>query len=170
MILNREELRELIEEHDLVTNYLHLDTQLQPNGFDLTAGEIHAYNGPGRLDFSNSEREIPETTPLTPEKRDAGDEYGWWNLSPGTYKVVMNETVKIPTDLVGIALPRSSLLRMGAYTKNAFWDGGFEGTGAFLLKVDNPDGIHIKENARVNQLSFIQMNATGEGYDGIYKN
>lgn len=169
MMLNREELRKLIEEKALITEYIHLDTQLQPNGFDVTVDEIHAFTGPGRLDFSNEERQIPETGPLPTEKRDSDDEYGWWRLEPGAYKVVMNECVNIPNDLVGIALPRSSLLRMGAYTQNAFWDGGYEGGGAFLLRIRNPEGVEIKENARINQLSFIRMNETGQGYDGIYR-
>lgn len=169
MLLNREELRELIEEHDLVTNYVHLDTQLQPNGFDVTVDEIHTYTGPGKLDFSNDEREIPETKPIAPEKKNASDEYGWWTLDPGVYKIVMNENVKIPKNLVGIAFPRSSLLRMGAYTQNAFWDGGYEGPGEFLLRIRNPNGAEIKENARINQIAFIRMEETEDGYDGIYK-
>lgn len=168
MILNREELLERIEEHDLVTDYPHLETQLQPNGFDLTVAEIHTFDGPGKLDFSNSERDIPDTTRLDPEKKDPEDEYGWWTLEPGAYKVVVNETVKIPKDLVGIGFPRSSLLRMGAYTQNGFWDGGFEGVGSFILNVENPHGVEIKENARINQISFMRMAETEDGYDGVY--
>lgn len=169
MILNREELRELIEEHGLITDYPHLDTQLTPNGFDLTAGEIHAYNGPGKLDFSNDERELPDSTPLEPKKQDPDDEYGWWELEPGVYKIVANETVKIPNDLMAFTLPRSSLLRMGATIDNAAWEAGFEGTGSFMLDVRNPDGIKIKENARVNQIVFARMEETEDGYDGMYK-
>lgn len=168
MILNREELRRRITQEGLVEDYPHLETQLQPNGFDLTAAEIHTFDGPGKLDFSNDERELPDTTPLAPEKRDPSDDYGWWELEPGSYKVVCNETLHIPDDLVGIGFPRSSLLRMGAMIQNAFWDGGFSGTGAFLLTVDNPHGIHVKENARVNQLAFMRMDETGDGYDGAY--
>lgn len=167
MILNREELRERIED-GLVADAPHLETQLQPNGVDLTAGAIHTFRGPGKLDFSNDEREIPDTHPLEPVKPDR-DGHGWWELDSGTYKIVCNETLNIPNDLVGIGFPRSSLLRMGAMIQNAFWDGGFSGTGSFLLKVENPAGIHIKEDARVNQLSFIRMEETAEGYDGVYQ-
>ncbi len=169
MMLNREELRELIDSRDLVSDFIHLETQLQPNGFDVTVDELHAFTGPGKLDFSNSERELPDTRKLQPETHHPDDDYGWWMLEPGAYKVVMNESVNIPKDLVGIAFPRSSLLRMGAYTQNAFWDGGYRGGGEFLLRVRNPEGINIKENARVNQISFLRMNETEDGYDGIYK-
>lgn len=169
MFLNREQLHELITKEDLISDYIDLETQLTPNGFDLTVAEIHRIEGSGKLDFSNDEREIPDSSPLEPEKQNPSDEYGWWHLPPGPYKIVMNERVDIPNDLVGIAFPRSSLLRMGCYTENAFWDAGYTGPGAFLLRVSNPDGVKIKENARVNQISFAHMDETAEGYDGIYK-
>lgn len=169
MLLNRDELRALIEDENLIIGYPHLETQLQPNGFDVTAGEIHTFDGRGKLDFSNDEREIPESTPIDPVKQDPDDDYGWWALEPGAYKIVMNERVDIPNHLAGIAFPRSSLLRMGAYTQNAFWDGGYTGGGEFLLRVRNPEGIEIKENARVNQIGFVYMQETADGYDGQYQ-
>ncbi len=168
MTLNREQLKQLIEEENLIQDYIHLDTQLTPQGFDLTVQEIHRFEGSGKLDFSNSEREIPDSTPIEPEKKNEDDDYAWWNLEPGTYKVVMNETVDIPNDLVGYAFPRSSLLRMGITIENAVWDSGFTGTGSFKLSVDNEDGVEIKENARLNQIVFEEMQETEEGYRGKY--
>lgn len=166
MLLSGDRLREAVE-NGLVTHYPHLETQLQPNGFDVTVDEIHMYEDSGSLDFSNSEREIPETSRIEPEKKDSGDDYGWWHLEPGAYKIVMNERVDIPDDVVGIAFPRSSLLRMGATTENAFWDAGYSGGGEFMLKVENSEGIEIKENARINQIGFFKVKET-QGYDGIY--
>ncbi len=168
MVLNREHLREKIENENLIQDYPHLETQLQPHGFDLTAAEIHRYSGKGKLDFSNSEREIPDSTPVKPEKKDPDDDYGWWRLEPGAYKVIMNEKVDIPEHLAGFAFPRSSLLRMGATIENAVWDAGFTGTGSFMLVVHNQEGIEIKENARVNQIVFFHIDET-EGYDGVYQ-
>lgn len=169
MVLNREELKQMIEEENLIQEFPHLETQLGANGFDLTATEIRRYPEKGRLDFSNSEREIPDTSPVEPKKKSEEDDYGWWILEPGVYKVVMNEKVDIPNDLVGLAFPRSSLLRMGATVDNAVWDSGYTGTGEFMLTVDNPEGIEIKENARVNQLVFFHMDEVEEGYQGRYQ-
>lgn len=168
MTLNREQLKELIEEHGLIQDYIHLETQLTPQGFDLTVQEIHEFKGSGKLDFSNDEREIPSSEPIEPEKKNEGDDYGWWNLEPGTYKVVMNEKVDIPNDLTGYAFPRSSLLRMGVTIENAVWDSGFTGTGSFKISVANEDGVEIKENARLNQIVFEEMQETEEGYQGKY--
>ncbi|MFB6175295.1 MAG: deoxyuridine 5'-triphosphate nucleotidohydrolase [Candidatus Nanohalobium sp.] len=168
MTLNREQLKKMVEEKGLVQNFIDLETQLTPQGFDLTVDEIHKIEGAGSLDFSNGEREIPDSTPISSEKKDPEDEYGWWELEQGTYKIVMNEKVDIPNDLTGFAFPRSSLLRMGATIENAVWDAGFTGTGSFKLSVDNPEGIRIKENARVNQIVFEKIKETEEGYSGRY--
>ena len=169
MALNRDELKERVEEEGLVQNYIHLETQLTPQGFDLTVDEIHEIEGKGKIDFSNGEREIPDSRPLKPEKENPDDDYGWWHLEKGTYKIVMNEKVDIPNNLTGFAFPRSSLLRMGVTIENAVWDAGFTGTGSFKLSVDNPDGVSIKENARVNQIVFERISEADEGYSGRYQ-
>lgn len=168
MILVDRQLREAIEEENLIQDYIDLETQLTPQGFDLTAGEIYRFKGHGSLDFSNSEREIPETEKVEPVKKDEEDDYGWWQLEPGAYKVVMNETVDIPEHLTAFAYPRSSLLRMGCSIENAVWDAGYTGTGSFLLVVENDQGVDIKQNARVNQLVFHRIDETEDGYSGRY--
>jgi dUTP pyrophosphatase len=167
MPLNKHQLKEKIEKKGLIQNYIDLDTQLTPQGFDLTAAEIHRYHGKGKLDFSNGEREIPGSEKIRPEKKDKRDDYGWWNLESGAFKVVMNEKVDIPEDLMAYAFPRSSLLRMGCSIENAVWDSGYTGTGSFMLVVENPEGVEIKENARLNQLVFHSLSET-EGYKGKY--
>ncbi len=169
-MLNREEIKRLIEKNSLVSGYPDLDTQLTPNGFDLTAAKIYEFAGSGALDFSNKERKIPECRELVPQKVKPQDEYGWWNLGPGIYKVVSNEKVKLPLDLIGMAFSRSSLLRVGAFTQTGVWDAGFEGISEFVLVVINPLGLKLKQNARVAQLLFTKITETETGYNGIYQN
>lgn len=111
-ILNQNQIKELIEEQDLIEDYFSLEIQLQANGFDLTAGKIFKFKNSGAIDFSNSEREIPEAEEIKPEKKDSSDKYGWWNLEKGGYKVRTNERIRLPKDLMAISFPRSSLLRM----------------------------------------------------------
>jgi dUTP pyrophosphatase len=168
MKLNSKELREAVED-GLVENYPHLETQLTPNGFDLTAAEIHRFEDSGKLDFSNSEREIPETEKIQPEKKDEEDDYGWWKLEPGAYKIRTNEIVDLPEDVIAFAYPRSSLLRMGCTIENGVWDAGFRGRSEFLLIVQNDEGVEIKENARVNHIVFEKIRETEEGYEGRYQ-
>ncbi len=68
-MLNSTEIRHLIEENQLITGYIDLETQLQPTGFDLSLGAILRYKGGGSVDFSNVEREIAPRSPWSPTTR-----------------------------------------------------------------------------------------------------
>ncbi len=168
-MLNREELEKLIKEKNLISDYVDLSTQLTPNGFDLTASNIFEFDIQGVLDFSNKERIVPVCREIAPKKIKPDDKFGWWDLKKGAYKVKTNESVDIPKDLIGVAFTRTSLLRMGAFTQNGVWDAGFRGRSEFILVVENPHGIKLKQNARVVQLVFQRIAETCEGYNGIYK-
>ena len=168
-MLNREEIETLIKEKDLVSGYIDLQTQLTPNGIDLTVADIFEFDAGGALDFSNKERSVPEGKRILPEKEKPGDKFGWWKLTEGAYKIRTNEVVTLPNDLLALAFSRTSLLRMGAFTQHGVWDAGFKGRGEFVLAVENPRGLKLKQNARVAQLIFTRINETARGYEGIYK-
>ena len=68
-----------------------------------------------------------------------------------------------------MAFSRTSLLRMGAFTQHGVWDAGFCGKGEFILCVENPKGIRIKQNARIAQLVFLKINPADKLYQGIYQ-
>jgi dUTP pyrophosphatase len=55
-MLNIEEIRRLIEDQGLIREYVDLETQLQPSGFDLSLKEVREFSGSGSADFSNEER------------------------------------------------------------------------------------------------------------------
>src|SRR3989304_5207289 len=167
-MLNREEIERLIKEKGLVTDYINLDVQLTPNGFDLTVEKVSEFDTAGALDFSNKERKVPEGREIPPHKENPQDKFGWWNLKKGAYKIRTNETISLPKDLIAVSFPRTSLLRMGGFTQNGVWDAGFRGKGEFILLVENPNGIRLKQNARINQIIFTKINETEKGYDGIY--
>jgi len=168
-MLNRQEIEKLIREGGLISDYKDIDTQLTPNGFDLSVSDIFEFDAPGALDFSNKERKLPEGKKMPPDKQNPEDKFGWWELKKGVYKVRTNETVNLPKDLIALAFSRTSLLRMGAFTQHGVWDAGFRGKGEFVLVVENPRGIRLKQNARVAQLVFTRINETSHGYEGIYK-
>jgi len=168
-MLNREEIEKLIKENNLVSGFIDLKTQLTPNGFDLTAANIYEFDLQGRVDFSNKERIIPGCREIPAQKENSGDEFGWWDLKKGVYKVKTNETVNMPNDLTAIAFTRTTLLRMGVITAHGVWDAGFRGRSEFSLVVENPFGLKLKQNARVAQLVFLKINTTGQGYSGIYQ-
>jgi len=168
-MLNRQEIEKLIKDKELITGYVDLETQLTPNGFDLTVADIFEFEAPGALDFSNKERKVPEGKKTAPKKQKPGDKFGWWELKSGVYKIRTNEVVNLTNDLIALAFSRTSLLRMGAFTQHGVWDAGFRGRGEFVLVVGNQQGIKVKQNARVAQLVFTKINETARGYEGIYK-
>ena len=163
-MLNRNEIRQLVIQHELVSEYIDLEKQLQPSGFDISLQNVHVFTSSGSVDFSNEEREISTSSPLKP------DFEGWWWLPKGCYKIIYNEIVKMPLDVSAIARTRSTLLRNGASIQTAVWDPGYRGRSSSLLVVYNPDGIRLKRDARIAQLIFFNIKNVEEGYIGKYQN
>lgn len=139
------------------------DSQYQPAGIDITLKEVYRFKSNGVIDFDNSERKISEVEPLDFEDDRV-------SLQPGAYKVIFNEYVRIPKDVAGMCLPRSSLLRCGVTLECAVWDPGYEGRSEALLLVKNEHGIIFKRNAKIGQMVFIRL-AEGASslYEGRYK-
>jgi dUTP pyrophosphatase len=164
-VLNREQIARLISdpERPLISAYLDLEAQLQPNGFDLTLREVSIFRGSGALGEHADDRRLPDTRPMAP------DEDGWLLLPTGAYQVLFNEIVDLPSWLMALGRPRSSLGRSGVSIHTAVWDAGYRGRSTSLLTVHNPEGFRLQRNARVMQLVFCGLAApTGEGYSGRY--
>jgi len=139
------------------------ESQYQPAGIDITLKEVCRFSSAGKIDFDNKERKISDTVALAYD----ADEI---TLSPGAYKVIFNEYVKIPSDVAALCLPRSSLLRCGASLECAVWDPGYEGRSEALLVVRNEHGLVLKRNAKIGQMVFFKLADTAkELYEGKYK-
>ena len=162
-MLNSNEIKQLIFEKELITGYIELDKQLQPTGFDLSLSEVYEYNDKGSIDFTNKERVNAETKKINPSNC-------WYNLNPGCYMVVYNETVRMPLNIAAMARSRSSMLRNAVVVETALWDPGYKGKSSSLLIVHNKFGVKIKENARIAQLVFFKTDEVLKGYSGIYQN
>ncbi len=168
-VLSCREIENLLQHNGdfkpLIENAIDPAIQLQPNGFDLTVRKIQKFcDDPGSIAFDNSERVLPETFDLQ------FDENDWVFLPAGSYKIILNEKVNLPRDLMAIGAPRSSLLRTGASINTAIWDAGYSGRSECLLLVLNKAGFHMKKNARVLQLVFIKLSESGKLYSGTYQN
>jgi|Deesub1362A_J573_1020465.scaffolds.fasta_scaffold00209_45 dUTP pyrophosphatase len=162
-VLPKQEIFRRIKKDDLVKDYLDLEVQLQASGFDLTLREIHKLDGNGTVDFDNSSRVIASSFHI-PFEDDT------MFLPAGYYKVIYNEVVKIPRDIMALGRPRSSLIRNGATILTAVWDPGYEGRSESGLVVYNPRGIRLKRNARILQLVFFKLTEeTEEEYNGLFR-
>ena len=151
----------------LVTDYIDLSRQLQPNGFDLTLRALAPFTAadpPGVLGDRPDCRTPADSVPVPLPHRRLGDS------PPGAYRITFNETVNLPRNLMALCRPRSSLLRAGVSLHTAVWDAGYCGRGQALLAVHHPAGWRIRQNAAIAQLVFLPLAAPdAAGYTGAYQ-
>jgi dUTP pyrophosphatase len=147
-----------------VEDYVDKDVQVQAAGIELTLNIIRKFQGNGSLGFGNDKRHLPRTDVVQ------FDSNGSVWLEQGTYLVDLNETVAIPADKVAVAIPRSSLLRMGVTLGTALWDPGYKGKGQVLLVVHNEYGVTLYKDTRLLQLVYMALNKeSSELYSGQYQ-
>jgi dUTP pyrophosphatase len=163
-ILSKEDILNLIKgTPPLISEFIKLEDQLQPNGFDLSLREVSFIRSPGTLAFSNAGRVLSGLDPVLI------DSEAFYSLAQGSYVITFNEIVSLPGDVMALGQPRSSLLRCGVTVNMAVWDAGYSGRGQALLTVFNPHGFKLQKNARVAQLVFFRLAAATEGYKGKYQ-
>ena len=164
-VLARKDIKKLIQQNPaLVEGYIDLEQQLQPNGFDITLRDVAALQNMGQIGKDNAQRQLPDLESLI------FDNHGFMELKPGNYMITYNEIVHIPTNLMALARPRSSLLRCGVSIGTAVWDAGYAGRSQSLMIVYNSAGFRVQKDARVAQLVFMTLSTETEGYAGKYQN
>ncbi|WP_299267950.1 deoxyuridine 5'-triphosphate nucleotidohydrolase [Halorientalis sp.] len=145
----------------------HLDdlreSQVQPNGVDLTLGTVFEQERPGRIE--RGDKTVGDRRELDPNP-DGDDGNGVYRLEPGGYIVRYAERIRIPEEHVGFLYPRSSLLRNSCMLDTAVWDAGYEGRGEGLLEVHHE--IELQTGARIAQLTLAAADHEGI-YDGSYQ-
>ena len=162
-VLSREELRAALASEPPLVEGLDQPLQLQPNGIDLRVDRVQRLTSPGVLGASDNVRE-PAAREDVPVDKD-----GWWDLHRGAYVITYQEKVNLPTDIMALARPRSTLLRSGVAIHTAVWDAGYSGRGEGLLSILNARGYRLQRGARVLQLVFFRLSSpTAEGYKGRY--
>mgnify|MGYP003306856461 FL=1 len=163
--LNRDSIEHMIEgSPPLLEDFLSLEVQLQPNGFDMTVRDISRLTNSGAVGVEESSRVLSET-----EVMEFGPD-GWLKLDPGPHLVTFNEVVNLPLGVMALGRPRSTLLRSGVSVHTAVWDAGYHGRSQALLVVYHPDGYHLQRNARLMQLVFFQLEtAASRGYQGRFQ-
>ncbi len=133
------------------------ETQVQPNGVDLTLGAVYEQIEPGRI--GREGKRVGERREIEPDD-------GVYALDTGSYVVEYGDRVVIPDGHVGFLYPRSSLLRNSCMLDTAVWDAGYEGRGEGLLEVHHP--IELEPGARIAQLVLAEA-AHEERYEGRYQ-
>lgn len=151
------------KEPPLVEDWIDLEQQVQPNGFDLTLRDVAMLQTPGCITTDNRQRRVSDLSPLV------FDGLGFIDLLPGVYSITYNEIVNLPKNVMALATPRSSLLRCGVTVNTAVWDAGYSGRSQSLLVVYHSQGFRLQKNARVLQLVFMRLTGETAGYRGVYQ-
>ena len=163
-VLSREELRAALDARPPLVEDVDVASQLQPNGIDLRLERVQRLTSRAHLGAADAVREAATREDVDP------DGEGWWDLHAGPYVVTYRERVNLPTDLMALIRPRSSLLRSGVTLHGAVWDAGYSGRGEGLLSVLNQRGYRVQRGARVAQLVFFRLSSrASEGYRGRYQ-
>ena len=163
-VLSKQDIQRLLnQDPPLVEGWIDLEVQLQANGFDLTLRDVAMLESAGKISVANSQRVVSELAPLVFDGLDSIE------LIPGTYIITYNEIVHLPSNIMALGRPRSSLLRCGVSVGTAVWDAGYSGRSQSLLVVYNPLGFSLQRNARIIQLVFFELTSETEGYQGTYQ-
>ena len=139
--------------HEQVTRLLHRETQEFEFGVDLTVAEVHRLTGRGSVDFGGSEFLPADALRLEPVQRQPDDEYGWWSLHAGTYRIVYNEGVRLDEDEVGFVQPHPRLMEAGGHHPSFAVFGARDTIGTILAV--GSEGLDIKENSRISRLLIL---------------
>jgi len=163
-VLSKHDIHRLLQqEPPLIEDYINLEEQVQPNGFDLTLREVALLQSSGKIAVKDSQRLVSDLAPLV------FDGMGFIDLVAGAYIITYNEIVHLPKNIMALAMPRSSLLRCGVTVNTAVWDAGYSGRSQSLMVVYNPQGFRLQRNARIVQLVFLELAQETEGYQGVYQ-
>lgn len=163
-VLNAADIRRLIaSDRPLVSGFVNMDRQIQPNGIDLTLETIWRLTDHGRIGVEDAERRLAARADV------AMDDAEYYELAPGPYLARLREVVDLPNDLMALGKSRSSLLRCGVALHNAVWDAGYAGRSEVLLVVYNPHGFKIRRYARFLQLIFLRLAGPTSPYSGAYQ-
>lgn len=137
------------------------EEQVQPNGVDLTVGDI--YRTSGVAEFTESGYNKPDRILIEPRPD------GYYQLYTGQYPIVYGEKVEIPDGYVARVYPRSRLMRSGLHLTSALWDQGYEGIGEGLLRVPQSiDRVQIAEGLPIAQMTFISAE-DADTYEGTHQ-
>lgn len=130
---------------EFLDDIIYKDTQVAENGFDLTINKIYKTKNKGELDFGGGERKDAQLSEIKPSLRNPDDDYGWWELKPGTYLIEYNESLEKEKVSILQSLERLTRNASAHPTKLV------KGIGLMPLQVGGK-GIAIKENSRVSRI------------------
>lgn len=143
------------EAAERLAGLIHGETQISELAVDLTLARVHAATGPGALDFGGSELAEAPREPLEPVPDSPDEEYGWWQLGPGTYPVTFNESVELAAGELGRLEPHPRLIAAGCQLPTLSLLGTSERVRSLLTV--GTGGARLKENCRLARFTVLRV-------------
>jgi len=140
-----------------------LDDDVQPNAVDLRLDKIFAINY--KL-FTIGEENGKEVKMHRGSFEMQPDKDGYFYLNPGSYEIIMENTISVGEGEAGWVITRSTLNRNGLFITSGLYDSGYNGVMAGALHVSN-FAAKIKKGTRVGQFLLFKSEALKK-YDGDY--
>jgi len=149
----------LLSANDLlnqISNIVHQETQLHDDHIDLTVSEVHKVSGAGYLDFGGSEFKPAITEKITPEKRRSDDDYGWWKLGNGPFRIIFNESLTLESSQTGIISSHRHSRQSGLVSNTNLISSEDNQERLSMNITVSEAGCNIKENARIATLRVLE--------------
>lgn len=141
---------------DFISGIIHADTQRHADRIDLTVSKVHRITGAGTLDFGGSEFKPATSEKLNPEKQKPEDDYGWWKLGQGPYKITFNESLDLPEGVFGIIVPHVHAREAGLIANSIIFSSDDTEKSLFMNVTVSEAGCNIKENARIATIYLLE--------------
>lgn len=141
-----------------LTNVQQVD--VQPNAVDLRIDKVFDIVKKKIFLIDEKHKVHRGSTPMEPDKD------GYWHLNPGTYEIVMENTITVGEGEAGWVITRSTLNRNGVFITSGLYDSGYSGVMAGAMHVTCGPMI-IQRGTRVGQFLLFKSE-TLKLYDGDY--
>ncbi len=162
MLLNGNDIKKLIEEEKVIENF---------NKDYISSGSCDISMSNSILKIKKTFRPIdlsePEKIENMYEEININKDY---NLKPNEcIFVILNEKIKLPSNIVAHIRPRTSLSRLGIMINLQHINAGYEGILNIAMYNLSPNTYKIKPGMRIGQIVFEEL-TLGITDDLIYKN
>lgn len=135
------------------------DGDSQPNAVDLRIGKVFQIR-PEVFTISEQNKTHRGSYEIQP------DGFGWWQLLPGSYEVIMENAIEVGEGEAGWVITRSTLNRNGVFLTSGLYDSGYKGVMAGVMHVTTGP-MRIQKGTRIGQ--YLSFDAESlKLYDGSY--
>jgi len=166
MVLGTDKLLQLVREKKLVENLSERELKNPEGaGFDLRVGEIYEIKGKGFLGIE--ERKTPKVelvASFDPKKREI------ISLKPNKYYLIRTlEKVNLPSNLLALFTPRSTLFRSGVYIFGGQVPPGYRGQLTMGICNFRDKDFDLELGARVIHIMFFEISGKTNLYRGQWQ-